>query len=111
MADNKAHPLVRPSPKERDKIFHRNMEAIVNLMDNDPVFFGLTVEVDYRNKSHRTPTAYGNVMYYLTSSRWQWKQEVHIGGPEVFVPWLSHLVKTGESNRAPEKTTNGSGVI
>lgn len=111
MANNKAHPNVRPALKDRDKVFHRNMETIVNMMDHDPAFFGITVEVDYKNKSHRTPTPYGNVMYYLTSSRWQWKHEVHIGGPEVFVPWLAHLINTGESNRAPEKTTRKSGII
>lgn len=90
-------------------MFHSNMEKIVNLMDSDPAFFGITVEVDYRTKSHRTPTAHGTVMYYLTSSRWQWKSEVHLGPPEEFVPWLANLVRTGQSNRDPEKTTNGRG--
>lgn len=111
MANNKKHPYVKESHDRREKTFRHNLDTIVQMMDSDPIFYGLQVEVDFRTKAHRTPTVHGTVMYYLSSSRWQWKTEVHLGGPELFVPWLANLIETGKSNRKPEKTTRACGVI
>lgn len=97
--------LNRAPPTKRLRNFQENLDRLVELMDNEPMFVGVEAEIREKHRSYRVNTEAGTVMYYLSSSRWQWKAEVHVGSVEEFIPWLKHLVTTGKSNRVPQKST------
>lgn len=106
MVNNDNHPYKKPSKQEvRTKLFEEALDDIITRLDSNPAFYGMESEVNFKIRSLKFPTRYGTVMYYLSSGRWQWKREVHIGNGEAFEKWLEYFVKTGVSNRVPEKTT------
>lgn len=110
MANNAINPYKKTGTQaQRNAVYRKNLDAIMRGMDNNPDFYGVVCELNVGNRSYRINTIYGTVMYYLSSNRWQWKSEVHTAGPEAFIPWLAHFLKTGESTRDPERTTKPSG--
>lgn len=100
--------LNRAPQKLRHANFQDNLDRLIELMDAEPMFVGVEAEIREKHRSYRVVTEFGTVMYYLSSSRWQWKAEVHVASVDEFVPWLKHLVSTGKSNRKPEKGTRPS---
>ena len=79
--------------------------ALTNQMADNPVFKGLSFEIDPRMRSVRFATNVGTVMYYPARNLWQYKQQVFEADMAEFIKWIEAFI--GEDRVMQEHRRHG----
>lgn len=103
--------------KGNKAVSHEAFIALVNAFIEQAqlVPYFREIELSYtvapQHRSVRIPTTLGNVMYFPSTNRWQFKAYVWDGTMDVFIKWLKHFVQTGESLFPGRKAGNKNGQL